>query len=126
MAPKQLVIPNMPEPEHDAGTYTERQIERGKAILREAVEWRKRNTRAWDYVVGVAKRAAMQHKRIGGRDLIEQVRRREFTSDGGTTTATDNNYAPIIARWLIREHPETAPCIECRATVFDLLMGAGR
>ena len=120
--PTQLTLPDMPKPEHDTGTYTERQIEQGKATYRDASEWRKRNAQAWQFVVQVAKQAAAQRKRIGGRDLIEQVRRKEFTTDSGAPTATNNSFSPVFARWLAIEHPETAPYIERRKTVFDFLV----
>lgn len=102
--------------------YTEKQIARGLRKLHRAEGWRHDNPDAWGYIVGVATEQARREQPISGRMLIEAVRHKAFTDLEGEDTRTNNDYAPVVARWLAVEHPETARFIERRKTVFDLLM----
>lgn len=102
--------------------YTDEQVARGRRTLHRAEAWRRENADAWLYMVGLAKQLAEREQAISGRGLIEAARRKAFTAKDGTDTKTNNDYAAIVARWIAAEHPETAPYIERRKTVFDLLV----
>ena len=102
--------------------YTERQIKRGRRVLGRAETWRKVNPEAWRFIVRTATELAERQQPISGSMLIEAVRHKAFLDREGNDTKTNNDYAPIVARWLAIEHPETAPYIKQRATVFDLLV----
>ena len=102
--------------------YTDKQIANGRRKLYRAEQWRRDNPQAWGYLVSVARERAARELPISGRRLIEAVRGKAFTDTKGRDTKTNNDYAAIVARWVAMEHPETAPYIEHRKTVFDLLV----
>ena len=56
------------------------------------------------------------------QSLIEQAREKRFVDRYGRDTRINNDFAPIFARWLAREHPEMVPLIERRRSVFDSLV----
>ena len=105
-----------------AAGYTEKQMANGRRKLHRAEAWRRANPESWGYIVSMATRQARQQQPISGRMLLEAVRHKAFTDRDGEDTKTNNDYAPIVARWLAIEHPETARYIEQRKTVFDLLV----
>lgn len=105
-----------------ADTYTDEQLERGREKLRNAHAWRLKNPRAWAYLENIALQSAQDGKRVGGQQLVEAVRSHDFTDTEGKATRTNNDYAPIIARLLISDHPHLNAFIERRGCVFDVLM----
>ena len=72
-------------------------------------------------MVSRAMRLAEAAQPIAVQSLIEQAREKSFVDRHGRDTKINNDFAPIFARWLIREHPEMEPLIERRASVFDSL-----
>ena len=105
-------------------TYTEKQLDNGRRKLYRAEQWRRDNPDAWRFIVDMATRQARQGQPISGSMLIEAVRHKAFVDREGEDTKTNNDYAPIVARWIALEHPETARYIEHRKTVFDVLIPA--
>lgn len=103
-------------------TYTDEQLERGREKLRRARAWRLKNPHAWAFADLIAQQDARECRHVGGQQLVEAIRNRDFTDEDGKPTTTNNDFAPIIARWLIAAHPGMAACIERRASVFDVLM----
>lgn len=104
--------------------YTSKQLDHGMAKLRRYYEWRESNPRAYAYGVRMALDAVASGHHIGGQAVIEAIRGRDFTDEHGKPTRTNNDYAPIIARELLRKHPHMAGRIELRASVFDVLLPA--
>ena len=102
--------------------YTDKQMERGRRELRRAEAWRKVNAEAYAFGERVALDLAAAGLPVSGRAVIEAIRRKSFVDREGNDCRINNNYEPIIARWLAAEHPETARYIEQRKTVFDVLM----
>lgn len=102
--------------------FTDEEMERGREKLRRAHAWRAKNPRAWRYVIRCALNAAKNGRRVGGQELVEAVRAHEFTDEDGRPTTTNNDYAPIFARWLVAQFPQLDPLIERRVSVFDVLM----
>ena len=106
--------------------YTEQQTERGRRVLARAQMWRRENRDAWIRALSYAIGKAMHGERISAQAIIEDVRRVDFTDVHGKPTRTNNDFAPIIARWLAREYPDAAQYIELRRSVFDELMDGGK
>ena len=94
-------------------------------VLHEYVAWRESNPRAWAYGLGFAFDAKANNRIIGGPAIVAAIRRKDFTDNCGMPTMTNNNFAPIIARDLLREHPELNGAIELRQSRFDEIMGVG-
>ena len=102
--------------------YTDKQIANGRRKLYRAEAWRKANPEAWGYAVRIATEQARQGQPVSARELVDAVRRKAFTDREGRDARPNNDYAPIWGRWIAIEHPETAPYIEHRKTVFDWLV----
>lgn len=77
-----------------------------------AWRWRASNHDSWLSIVRSAHDLAAQGERVRIRRLIAD--------------RAPQRYAPIIARWLIGEHPQLLPAIETRRSVFDLYAGCNR
>ena len=103
--------------------FTPKEIENGKRTLYRAVAWRYNNPQAWALIVSHALDLASKKQPIAAQALIESVRKKALVDKFGDETKTDNSFASVFARWLIIEHPETAPYIERRRSVFDVLIG---
>ena len=84
-----------------------------------AVTWRMRNRDAWEYMVGLARERAEARTAFGMQELVEQVRRRDFTDSRGLPTRVNNTIVPALARILVDLHPECAPFIELRTRAYD-------
>lgn len=102
--------------------YTEKQIARGRREKHRAEWWRRNNPEAWSYLERIAIERAREGLPISGRALVEAAREKAFTDREGRTSKVNNNYAPVFARWMLLEHPETAAYIKRRSTVFNLLI----
>lgn len=104
-------------------TYTDKQMARGRRKLHKAERWRIVNTGAYRYAVNIALEQARQGQPISARELVDAVRRKAFTDgESGRDARPDNDFAAIWARWIAKEHPETARYIKHRKSVFDLLI----
>lgn len=102
--------------------YSEPQLAHGRTVLRHALAWREMNPRAWGYACAIALGDARNGKRVGSQRLVEIIRAHDFTDEAGRPTKVNNDFAPIFARWMIAEHPEVAPFVERRESVYDLLL----
>ena len=101
--------------------YTARQLDRARQTLHRAEQWRRDNPQAWRCIVAHALDLASKQQPIAAQALIESVRKKAFIDKHGNDTRTNNSFASVFARWLIVEHPQTAPCIELRRSAFDAL-----
>lgn len=97
-------------------------IERARETLRMAREWREDNPPAWAFAANVARTLVAEGKRISGRDIVERIRRRDFTDRHGRPTTTNNNLSPIISRWLAAEVDGADALIELRTSPLDEVM----
>lgn len=103
--------------------FTPEQLAKGKQVLSRAETWRADNAQAWACIVSHALDLASEQQPIAAQSLIESVRKKAFVDAHGRDTRTNNSYAAIFARWLVREHPQTAQYVELRRSVFDVLIG---
>ena len=103
-------------------SYTDEQMERGRRKLHRAEQWRRANPEAYRYAENMAMEQARNEQPVSARELVDAVRRKIFTDSDGRDARPNNDYAPIWGRWIAAEHPETAPYIEHRKTVFDVLV----
>ena len=101
---------------------SEEAIERAKKKIVDAKYWMLTNPRAWRYMADTAMHQAAEGKKVSGRQLVENVRKRDFTDTCGAPTKVNNDYAAIFARLLVAEHPQLAKHIEFRRTVLDEIM----
>ena len=105
--------------------YTDEQEEKGRRKLRDYDRFKEENQGrggAWEYVERRAREMYEDGVRISGRALLEDVRRRDLADRDGRPVRANNNFAAILARDLIRLHPEYRPRVELRPCVFDVLM----
>jgi len=102
--------------------YSETQLAHGRTVLRHALAWREMNPRAWGYACAIALKDAKGGRRVGSQRLVEIIRARDFTDEAGRPTKVNNDFSPIFARLLIVEHPEVAPFVERRESVYDAIM----
>ena len=98
------------------------QASRAALKLARAKRWRQDNEQVWAFMLSRAMRLAEAGQPIAVQSLIEQAREKLFVDRYGRDTKINNDFAPIFARWLIREHPDMEPLIERRASVFDSLV----
>ena len=105
--------------------YTDKQLETGREKLAKFREWRRLNPRAYAFGESFAIGALDAGQHTSGRGIVEHIRRHDLTDEKGRPTRTSNDYAAIIARVFLREHPQYAGRMELRASVFDALMAGG-
>lgn len=104
--------------------YTEVQLAKARKKVSGANSWRLKNPGAWHYVVHMALNQASEGKQVSGRQLVEAVRKKDFSDVDGKPTRTNNDHAAVIVRWLVIEHPQLSKCIELRCTALDEIMTA--
>ena len=84
--------------------------------------WRAANTQAWGYMVRTAKTEAEHGRRFSFTWVAEQTRRKSFVDAAGEPFKINNNIIPMLARDLVREHPELKPyMLRLRKSRFDRL-----
>lgn len=105
--------------------YTEAQVKRARRVLARFGMWCYENPDALRHAEGYAVAKAAKGERISAQAIIEDVRRIDFTDTHGKPTRTNNDFAPILARWIVARHPETAEHIERRRCIFDHLVNGG-
>ena len=94
--------------------------------LNAARAWRALNPRIWADWVAAALDAAKQERRFSIQHLMEQTRAHDHVNDVGGDVVTNNTHAPIFARMIATEHPETRPFIELRQSRFDKYFDIGQ
>lgn len=110
---------------NDVRHYSTEQLECGTLKLQSFRRWQADNPPAWSYGERFALDAYAAGHSVGGRAVVEAIRRRDFADRYGRPTKTNNDYAAIIARVLLREHPQMMQAIELRPCVFDVLLPVG-
>jgi hypothetical protein len=106
-------------------SYTDEQLENGRRKLAAFREWLRDNPRACEFAERFALDALDAGQHVSGRAIVEHIRRHEFTDEHGRPTRINNDFAAVIARRLVRDHPEYAGRLELRPCVFDVLMAGG-
>ena len=103
-------------------TYSTKQLAYARGVLSDATIWRLRNPRAWAFVISTAEKQASENKQISGRQLVEAVRKKDFSDIEGKPTKTNNNYSAVFVRWLASEYPHLRGHIEFRTTALNEAM----
>jgi len=103
--------------------FTPKEIEKARGTYRRAMQWRLSNPQAWALMVAQALDLASQAQPISAQALIESVRKKAFVDRYGNDTRTNNSYAPVFARLLWLEHPETRAYIKLRRCAVCEVMG---
>lgn len=90
------------------------------ALVREGREWVKACPEAWN----AARRHALDRARAGRRvtwhDVASVVTSRDYLDHrDGRDVRLDNSLGPLLMRWIVVLHPETAPFVERRRSRFD-------
>lgn len=106
-------------------TYNDKQLANGRRKLAAFREWLRDNPRAYAFGVRFAIDALDAGQHTSGRAIVEHIRRHEFTDERGRETRISNDYAAIIARKFLRDHPQYAERVKLRPCVFDVLMQGG-
>lgn len=84
-----------------------------------ANEWIGLNPDLWERLEAHCLNEAAHERRISVQWLIEDVRAHDYVNRIGDPCKVNNSFAPIFARRLIKEHPELAPFIETRRSIYD-------
>lgn len=103
--------------------YTREQLHHARLTLSRADRWWDENPDARNRMVAQALELAALKQPIAVQSLFESMRKKAFVDRYGNDTRVNNSFAPIFARRIIREYPETKPYIELRSSVFDILLG---
>lgn len=103
--------------------YTPEQLDRAESTLNRFYKWREDNPQAWAFAEAIALNQAARGQRVSVRALVEAIRAHDLADVDGRPPKPNNDYAPIVARVLIIEHPEVSPHMERRRSVFDVLLG---
>lgn len=111
------------DPHEDRPGYTAAQLDRAETILNRFYQWREDNPSAWEYMEAIALNKAAQGQRVSARALIETIRAHDLTDVDGRPSKPNNDYAAAMARTLTIEHPEIAPHVERRSSIYDVLLG---
>lgn len=106
-------------------TYTDEQLATGRRKLAAFREWLRENPRAYTFGERFAINVLDAGQHTSGRAIVEHLRRHEFTDEHGRPTRISNDYAAIIARKFLREHPQYVDRMQLAACVFDVLMAGG-
>jgi len=109
----------------DRDVYTDEQLANGKRKLASFREWLRDNPRAYTFGERDAVSTLDSGQHTSGRAIVECIRKHEFTDEHGNPTTTNNDYAAIIARKFVRDHPQYAERVKLRPCVFDVLMQGG-
>lgn len=99
--------------------FTDSQLARGRRKLIQFHQWRYDNPRAYEYGVSYALACHENGQHVGGSGIVEAIRSKDFTDEHGNPTRTNNDYAPIIARLIVVEHPHMRGSLEMRSSVYD-------
>ena len=105
-------------------SYTEKQLRNAKRTIYRAELWRHDN--ADFYTLEIELWACYQARSkimFSIQERIEWVRSKDRAGKDGEPIKINNSFAPVIARWLWREHPETRQFIELRSCAVGEVMG---
>lgn len=103
--------------------YTDKQLEDGRRKLAAFREWLRDNRRAYAFGECAAINALEAGQHTSGRAIVEHIRDNDTADRHGNKSRPNNDYAAIIARKFLREHPQYAGRMKLRPCVFDVLMG---
>lgn len=106
----------------DVPKYTPEQLDRAESTLNRFYQWREDNPQAWAFAEAIALNKAARGQRVSVRALVEAIRAHDLADVDGRPPKPNNDYAPIVARVLIIEHPEVSPHVERRRSVYDALL----
>ena len=111
-----------PQSNTDEPKYTPEQLDRAESTLNRFYQWREDNPQAWAFAEAIALNKAARGQRVSVRALVEAIRTHDLADVDGRPPKPNNDYAPIVARVLIIEHPEVSPHVERRRSVYDALL----
>ena len=107
-----------PKPGVNTTTNPEREL-KALHMMREARLWIDENPDAWAFIVSRALHETFAVRQFGMKQLIEEVRRKDFADIRGARTGISNSHSPAFARILIAEHPECRRFIVTKHSVLD-------
>lgn len=106
-------------------TYTDEQLANGRRKLQAFHSWFEDNRDAYAFGERFAMGTLDAGQHTSGRAVVEHIRRADAADKRGNKSRPNNDYAAIIARKFLREHPQYAGRMELRPCVFDVLMAGG-
>jgi hypothetical protein len=105
--------------------FTPEQIKGAKRRVARYQSWRGINGQAYRFAERLALEEAAGKRRVSGQWLVAQIRAKDIVDDQGNPCRPNNDYAPLIVRELIANHPEVANLVERRTAVYDRLLATG-
>lgn len=87
-------------------------IRANQLVDRESVWWKK-------YYLYPAHEAVRLKRRFSIKKQMEISRSKDFAGVDGKTIKLNNNFAPCLARRLIKDYPDIEPYIETRRSMYD-------
>ncbi|MDD6729758.1 MAG: hypothetical protein PUE02_02395 [Eggerthellaceae bacterium] len=105
--------------------FTPEQIKAAKRRVARYQSWRGINGQAYRFAERLALEEAANKRRVSGQWLVAQIRAKDIVDDQGNPCRPNNDYAPLIVRELIANHPEVANLVERRTAIYDRLLATG-
>lgn len=101
-------------------------VERAYLKLARYRAWKEANPGAYSYAVNLALTKAAHGQQIGGRELVEAVRKagQDLSDVTGHPVRIDNDYASPLVRDIAAEYPQVAPFVESRSRLWDCIFEA--
>lgn len=104
----------------------EKRLQAARQRVRDAEAWTTTFPRPWAYIKDfLASEYAAGH-RISLQQPFESLRHKEWSGRRGEKFGLNNDLRPVLARMILREHPEYMGKLEIRrSTALDAVMGFG-
>lgn len=90
--------------------------------LRAFCGWCRANPRLIEAIEDYALNEASQGKKFAVKAIVEWIRWHDYVDDSGQPVKLSNDYAPMLARMLIRKYPQVREYIEIRPSMYDKVL----
>lgn len=102
------------------------EVERAYAKLGAYRSWKEDNPGAYDHAVNLALDKAAHGQQVGGRELVEAIRKagQDLSDVSGHPVRPNNDFAAPLVRDIAAERPQVKPFIESRSRLWDCIFEA--
>ena len=100
-----------------------RESARARREWQEALEQLADCPRAKEFMWQLADREVAHERRVSFQWILEEVRRRDFTTNDGGRFRMSNNKSPVLARFYLAERPAARRFVKLKESRFDEMEG---